>query len=298
MKFFRLATALLLTTLGFLSAQDRQPSAEQMAAFQRVMKTISELQYQSGEISLIGGNAKIQLTPDFQFLDSANARKVLVDIWHNPPEAASVTGMIVPKPINFLDENSWAVILQWKDEGYVKDSDFETIDFAKMLGELQEGSIEASKEREKAGYGKMELAGWAAQPHYDRATHKLYYAKNYNTDGSVQQLNYDIRILGRAGFFEMSILASSPQFAEIEAKVPAVLGMVDFTDGNRYTDYKPGDKTAAYGIAALIAGGVAAKAGVFKVIALFAVKFAKVIIIGVVALVAGIAKLFGGKKPA
>ena len=96
----------------------------------------------------------------------------------------------------------------------------------------------------------------------------------------------------------MSILASTPQFAEIEAKAPAVLGMVDFTDGNRYTDYKSGDKTAAYGIAALIAGGIAAKAGVFKVIALFAVKFAKLIIVGVVALFAGIGKLFGRKKSA
>ena len=298
MNFLKLTAALLLTTLGIIRAEDKQPTPAQMAAFQQAMKTIAGIQYQSGEISLIDGKAKIQLSPDFQFLDSANARKVLVDIWHNPPGAGSVTGMIVPKGINFLDQDSWAVILQWKDEGYVKDSEFETIDFNKMLKELKEGSIEASKEREKAGYGKMELAGWAAQPHYDRTTHKLYYAKNYNTNGPVQQLNYDIRILGRAGFFEMSILASTPQFAEIEAKAPAVLGMVDFTDGNRYTDYKAGDRTAAYGIAALIAGGVAAKAGVFKVIALFAVKFAKVIFIGVAAIIAGISKLFGRKKSA
>ena len=296
MKLLQLTAALLLATLGFIRAEDKQPTPEQMAAFQQAMKTIAGLQYQSGEIGLIGGKAKIQLTPDFQFLDSANARKVLVDIWHNPPGAGSVTGMIVPKGSNFLDQDSWAVILQWKDEGYVKDNDFETIDFGKMLQELKEGSIEASKEREKAGYGKLELAGWAAQPHYDRATHKLYYAKNFNTEGPVQQLNYDIRILGRAGFFEMSILASAPQLAEIEAKAPAVLGMVDFTEGNRYTDYKSGDKTAAYGIAALIAGGIAAKAGVFKVIALFAVKFAKLIVVGVVALFGGIAKFFGRKK--
>ena len=296
MKVLRLATALLITTLGFLRAADKQPTPEQIAAFGRVMKTIGELQYQSGEISLIGGKAKIRLTDDFQFLDSANARKVLVDIWHNPPGAASTTGMIVPKGINFLHDDSWAVILQWKDEGYVKDGDFDSIDFNKMLNELKESNAESSKQRVKDGYGRLELLGWAAQPHYDRATHKLYYAKNYVTDGPVQQLNYDIRILGRAGFFEMSILASTPQFAEIEAKAPAVLGMVDFTDGNRYTDYKSGDKTAAYGIAALIAGGLAAKAGLFKVIALFCVKFFKVILVGVAALFGSIAKIFGRKK--
>ena len=298
MKLLHLAATLLIAMPGFARAEDKGPTPEQIAAFQRVMKTIGELQYQTGEIPLIGGKAKLHLTPDFQFLDSANARKVLVDIWHNPPEVASTSGMIVPKGSNFLAQDSWAVILQWKEDGYVKDSDFDTLDFGKMLKELQEGSAEASQQRIKDGYGKMELAGWAAQPHYDRATHKLYYAKNYDTEGPVQQLNYDIRILGRAGVFEMSILASTPQLAEIEARAPAVLGMLDFTDGNRYADYKSGDKTAAYGIAALIAGGVAAKAGLFKVIALFFVKFAKVIMVGIAALIAGVAKLFGRKKSA
>jgi uncharacterized membrane-anchored protein len=115
----------------------------------------------------------------------------------------------------------------------------------------------------------------------------------------VQQLNYDIRVLGRSGFFEVSILAAVPQLREIEAKAPAILGMIDFTDGNRYADFKPGtDKVAAYGIAGLIAGGVLAKAGFFKVAALFVAKFAKVFIIGAVALAAGIGKLLGRKKTA
>jgi uncharacterized membrane-anchored protein len=98
---------------------------------------------------------------------------------------------------------------------------------------------------------------------------------------------------------ELSILASLPELQEIERQAPAILGMVDFTDGNRYTDFKPGtDKVAAYGIAGLIAGGILAKAGFFKVAALFLVKFSKVIFIGVAALIAGIAKLFGRKKAA
>ncbi len=295
MKLIHLTAVILCAAFGSVLADDEKPSPQQIAAFQKVMKTIGELQYQSGEISLIGGKAKIRLTEDFQYLDPANARKILVDIWHNPPEVASTSGMIVPKGINYLDPNSWAVILQWKEEGYVKDSDFDSIDFNKMLKELKASSAEASKRRVQQGFGKMELLGWAAQPHYDRATHKLYYAKNYATEGPIQQLNYDIRILGRAGFFEMSILASTSQLQEIEAKAPTVLGMVDFTDGNRYVDYKSGDKTAAYGIAALIAGGVAAKAGLFKVIALFFAKFAKLIVVGGAALIAGIAKLFGKK---
>ncbi|MEQ1852498.1 MAG: DUF2167 domain-containing protein [Chthoniobacteraceae bacterium] len=299
MKLIRLTIVLLCAAIGFVHADDKKPTPEQIAGLQRVMKTIGELQYQSGEVSLLGGKAKIKLTDDFRYMDPASARKVLVDIWGNPPEVGSTDGMIVPKGINFLDSDGWAAVLNWKDEGYVKDSDFESIDFNKMLQDLKEQSAESSKERVRRGFGKMELAGWATAPHYDRQNHKLYWAKAYAVDGPVQQLNYDIRVLGRSGFFEVSILAAVPQLQEIEAKAPAILGMIDFTDGNRYADFKPGtDKVAAYGIAGLIAGGVLAKAGFFKVAALFVAKFAKVFIIGAVALVAGIGKLLGRKKTA
>ena len=75
--------------------------------------------------------------------------------------------------------------------------------------------------------------------------------------------------------------------------------MVDFNAGNRYADYKPGtDKVAAYGLAALVAGGIAAKAGLFKglIVALIALK--KFVIIGVIAAVALVKKLLSRKPPA
>jgi uncharacterized membrane-anchored protein len=294
-------SAFIIATAIFAPAraEERQPTPEQINAIKRVMKTIGELSYQSGQISLVGGKATITLTDDFRFLDSANARKVLVEIWNNPPEAGGVTGMIVPKDINFLQGSGWAAIVQWKEEGYVKDDDFAKTDFNKMLAELKEQSAEESKERVKRGYGPMELTGWATPPRYDRQTHKLYWAKSFKVDGPEQQLNYDIRILGRSGFLEVSILSGMNELSEIEAKAPAILGMVDFTDGNRYADFKPGtDKVAAYGIAGLITGGVLAKAGFFKVAALFVAKFAKVFIVAGIALFAAIAKFLGRKKVA
>ena len=255
MKFILAVFAIVSALLLPARADEKKPSPQEIEAFNRVMKTIGELQYQSGEISLVGGKAKIKLSEDFRFFDPVNARKVLVDVWNNPPEAGSVTGMIVPKGINFLDEKGWAAIIQWKDEGYVKDSGFDGTDFNKMLSQLKEVSTEASKERVRRGFSPMELTGWATAPHYDKQTHKLYWAKSYKVSGPDQQLNYDIRILGRSGFLELSILSAMSQLHDIEAKAPAILGMVDFTDGNRYADFKPGaDNIAAYGIAGLIAG--------------------------------------------
>ena len=280
-------------------ADDRQPTPKEMEAFQKAFKAIGELQYQSGEVSLAGGKLKLTLPPEFQYLDPANARKVLVDIFGNPPQSGSTDGMIVPKGIDFAQGGGWTAVLQWKEDGYVKDDDFAKTDFNEMLGDLKKAYKAGSDERVRAGYGRMELAAWAQQPHYDKATHKLYYAKLFDVDGPEQQLNYDIRVLGRHGVLELSIMSSMSQLRDIEAKAPVILGMVDFTDGNRYADFKPGtDKVAAYGIAGLVAGGVLAKAGFFKIAGLFLVKFGKVILVGVVALAALIAKLLGKKKAA
>lgn len=280
-------------------ADDKQPSPKEVEAFKKIMNAIGELQYQSGEILLAGGKVKLTLPPEYQYLNPANARKVLVDIFGNPPEAGSTDGMIVPKGLNFIVGGGWTAVLQWKEDGYVKDDDFAETDFDEMLGDLKKAYKAGSDERVRDGYGKMELAAWAQQPHYERATHKLYYAKTFDVGGPEQQLNYDIRVLGRHGVLELSIMSSMKELKDIEAKAPVILGMVDFTDGNRYADFKPGtDKVAAYGIAGLIAGGVLAKAGFFKIAGLFLVKFGKVILVALVALVAGIAKLLGKKKAA
>ena len=297
MKKLLLALLSIVSTLH-AQKQDAQPDAKQIAEMQRVMKTIAEIEYKSGEIPLIGGKAKIKLTEDFRYLDPANARKVLVDIWSNPPDVGSTMGMIVPKGVNFLDSDAWVAVLQWKDDGYVKDEEFASINFDDMLKELIKAHKAGSDERVKAGYGKLELSGWAEQPHYDRTTHKLYWAKAFDVDGPVQQLNYDIRVLGREGILEVSVMSSVPHLNDIKEKAPSILGMVDFTDGNRYSDYKEGDKIAEYGIAGLIAGGVLLKSGFFKVLLGALIAGKKFVIIGVIALGAWIAKLLGRRKKA
>lgn len=278
--------------------KDDAPSKEEIARFLRNKKIVSEFKPQSGEIKLLDGQAKIVLTEDFRYLNPADARKLLVDIYHNPPEAGSTLGIIIPKDADLLEGDSWAAVLEWSGDGYVKDDDFAKIDFADMLNKLKEQSREENKERVSGGYSKLLLAGWAQQPHYDRTTHKLYWAKAYDVDGPVQQLNYDIRVLGRAGCLEISIIALMPQLVDIEKQAPEILKMVEFTEGNRYSDYKSGDKVAAYGIAGLIAGGVLMKAGVFKGLALLLVKGWKLVLVAVVGIGAMIKRIVSGKQRA
>jgi len=67
-----------------------------------------------------------------------------------------------------------------------------------------------------------------------------------------------------------------------------LLPMTEFDAGSRYADYDAkSDKLAAYGIAALIGGGIAAKAGLFAklgVLLLAGKKFIVLLLAGIAAL--------------
>jgi len=76
-----------------------------------------------------------------------------------------------------------------------------------------------------------------------------------------------------------------------------VVAMAEFDQGERYADYNAGtDKAAAYGIAALVAGGIAAKAGLFAKLGILLLAFKKFIVIGIAAVGGFFAKLFKRKK--
>jgi len=255
------------------------------------------LKYQSGKISLRNGIATINLPPTFRYLDPAGSETLLTGIWGNPPSGSKMLGVVVPSNFDPFAKDSWCVVLDYQEDRYIKDHDAETLDYDKLLKQMKESARQASAERMRNGYGPIELVGWATAPRYDKQTHKFYWAKELKFGGGEENtLNYNLRVLGRRGVLVLNAVAQMSQLQEIEKSTPEILGMVDFTDGNRYADYKPGtDKLAAYGLAALVAGGIAAKAGLFKglIVAILALK--KFIIVGVLAMVAFVKKIVGIK---
>ncbi|HEU0306084.1 MAG TPA: DUF2167 domain-containing protein, partial [Lysobacter sp.] len=138
-------------------------------------------------------------------------------------------------------------------------------DYAELLQELKEADKEDNEARKAAGYGTIDLIGWAEPPHYDAASKKLYWAKELKGEGSeYNTVNYDIRVLGRRGYLSLNAVARMQELPEVKVGMQQLLPMVEFDPGARYADYdKSTDKVAAYGLAALIGGGIAAKAGLF-----------------------------------
>jgi uncharacterized membrane-anchored protein len=261
-----------------------------------VQKFLDSLHYRTGTVEVKGGHSTLKLTQDFRYLEARDAQRVL-QAWGNPPDE-SVLGMILPANLSPLEKNGWAVVITYSDDGHVSDEDAAKTDYTKLLNDMQEQTRDSNDERKKQGYGTVDLIGWATPPHYDTSTNKLYWAKELAFSGeSEHTLNYDIRVLGRGGYLSLNAVAGINQLQMVESKMQNVLEMTDFDAGQRYGDFNAStDKIAAYGIGALVAGTIAAKAGLFTKLFVMILAAKKFIIAGLLAVGAAFKKFFSRKK--
>lgn len=292
---------LILTLLaGWLALNLSAPAQTGQTSPEEMIKLAKALKYQSGEVDVRGGLAKVTLPPEFRLLGPDDAETVLVKLWGNPPSDQKVLGMLIPAGMTPFSSNCWVVTISYDEDGYVKDDDAGKINYDDLLKSMQKGVEENNAQRREKGYPAITLLGWAAPPRYDAANHKLYWAKRVKFAGEEgETLNYNIRMLGRKGVLELNAIAQMDQLDEVQRQTPAILGMVDFKEGSRYVDFDPKvDKVAKYGLAALVVGGlaVAAKAGLFKVLLVGLLAAKKFIVIGLLAVVAFFKKMFKGKN--
>lgn len=236
---------------------------------------LASLTFEKGKVVLGDNLATLNLPPQFVFLNGEDAERLLVEAWGNPPDAELPLGMVLPAGISPLAAESWAVTVEYEGNGYVSDEDAADIDYGDMLKDLQEEAATDNQWRAENGYETVQLVGWADQPHYDAEGKKLHWAKELTFGESDENtLNYNIRVLGRKGVLVLNFIANMGQLEEIKQAVPTVLAMTEFNQGNRYAEFDPDiDEVAAYGIGALIAGKLAAKAGLFATLLILLKKF-------------------------
>jgi len=258
---------------------------------------IALLTFQQGKITLPGNIATLDLPESFRYLSPQDAERLLVDAWGNPPGQKTL-GMMVPAAVSPLSREGWGVIVTFEKDGHVKDDDADSIKYDELLKTMQESVRDNNEARQKDGYPAMDLLGWAEKPTYDKQTHKLYWAKELKIDGSPENtLNYNIRVLGRDGVLVLNAIAGMSQLTHIKKEMQHVNAFSEFTSGNRYTDFDgKTDKVAEYGIATLVAGGIAAKLGFFGKIFAFLLAFKKLILIGLAVAGSAIYQFFRGKK--
>ncbi len=195
-------------------------------------------------------------------------------------------------------EEDWFLVFEFDDIGYVKDEEKDELDADAILESIREGNREANKIRREKGWGMLDVVGWHQPPYYNEQTHNLEWATLGRSSEGATVINYNTRLLGREGVMRATLVADPGQIEGILLTSKTLLEGYEFLTGNRYSEFRVGDKIAEYGLTALITGGAAAvavKTGLFK-------KLWKFILFGIIAVIGFIKKilatLFGKKEQA
>lgn len=197
----------------------------------------------------VASQASIALDDKLMFLGEQGASRFL-ELAGNPP-----------RPNHFVvvsREANWFAVFSFNPDGYVRDD--EKIDADALLKSLRDSDEPGNEERKKLGLAAIYTDGWQTVPHYDTATKRLEWGVKLRTEDGKSIVNYTSRLLGREGVMS-AVLVSSPESLEKDmvAFKQALTGF-EFDTGKRYTEFREGDKVAAYGLGALVLGGAAAAA--------------------------------------
>jgi uncharacterized membrane-anchored protein len=237
----------------------------------------------------LGSQAQVQVPNGYKFLDSAEATKYLEALGNicDGDEA----GVVAPK------DEDWFLVFEFDDVGYVKDDEKAELDADAMLKQMKESDKAENDARKQRGLEPIYTVGWQKKPAYNEKTNNLEWALRLKSNGPVF-INHRTKILGRHGVMEVTWVGDTEDMDTALPQCAQLLGGFSYMSGNRYSEFKSGDKIAKYGLTALITGGTAAvllKTGLLQ-------KFGKLIVVGVVAVGGAIAaafrKLFGRRAQA
>lgn len=288
---FTLITAVLCSVIPASAGDTPDKAAESAQAL------LDSMTFEKGRVNLPNGIATLDVPDTFRYIGPDDSKRFLEEGWGNP-DGSDQIGMLLPMEVDLFGAEGWAVVIRYQEDGYVSDKDAAKIDYDEMLKSLQDATVENNKEREAKGYPPVTLVGWAAAPYYDNVSKKLYWAKELKFGVEENHtLNYNVRILGRKGVLVMNAISGIGQLPLVRDRMEQVISFADFNAGYRYSDFDPGvDKVAAYGVAALIGGKLALKAGLFAKLGGLLLAFKKFIIIGFIAVMGVVSKLFKGRK--
>jgi uncharacterized membrane-anchored protein len=235
---------------------------------------------------------QVQVPAGYKFTDPTGTG-VIMDLTQNLRNPKDM-GLLCPATFNptVPGNTDWFLVFVWDDIGFVKDDEKANLNADAILQSLRQGEEKANQERARRGFPSLTLVGWEQPPFYDPQTNHLSWGTRARQTlpgmGSGDTINYSSRILGRGGVMSVDLVIA-PHLLQTELpRYKDIIKGYSFLPGQKYAEWRPGDRVAAYGLTALISGGAvaaAAKSGLLG-------KLGKFIIYIVVAVVAGIGTVF------
>lgn len=165
--------------------------------------------------------------------------------------------------LSYDSEDASVVYFEWRDEGYVSDSDWQDVNADELLAQFSEATEQANAERSENGFAPMHVVGWLQRPTYDGETRTVSYAVELKDDTDHWANAVALR-LGRGGYTEMTwvgSIATLQRGGNRPDLLQAALNAHAYDEGYRYADFQEGDKVAAFGIGGLLATALGLKMG-------------------------------------
>lgn len=245
-----IATLLALLLLPFSAPAQEQDAAPKV-----------KIDWQDGPtVGKLGDIAEIKVPEGYRFAGADGTRKFL-ELTQNPPTGGELGVLIPERKGNEENIGFWFVIFEFNNIGYVKDADREKLDADNLLRGMQTNTEEGNKERARRGWPAYNIDGWFKPPFYDVSTKNLTWAtRGHSLENGKEEksVNYSVRILGRRGTVDVDLVLGPDAVSTVLPRFTEVLEGFSFKAGNSYAEFRPGDKVAAYGLAALVAGGATA----------------------------------------
>jgi uncharacterized membrane-anchored protein len=290
-----LLIAFSISSTGWAHEPDQEAQAPADPEVEAIWNAAMTAARPGPEIVKFRDQAQISLPEGYLYIPAREGAQLMNRMGNQT--GPTFLGLIMPQS----DEEHWFVTLDYEESGYIEDDDARNWDADELLDNLREGTKIGNEHREKAGITPIEVTRWIQAPAYDESSHRLVWSAEVKEIGAAEQdpgVNYNTYVLGREGFLSLNLVTSVSQIESQKPAAHTLLAAVNFNDGKRYADFDPDtDKVAAYGLAALVGGIAAKKLGFFALAAAFLAKFAKVIIVAVAGLGAGLLRWFK-RKPA
>lgn len=252
-----------------------------------------KLQWQhEGTYHLPASNSTLSLPEGYVLIDGADARAFY--------EASN--GISAPSSLEAVVAQSATgniVLFKTVREGYVRLDDWSDVDADELLQSMKDGTEQANKERAQHNMRPLTIVGWRQRPNLDDATKMVNWTIEAR-EGDEAFVNTTQLRFGRYGYEMLTWVGDTKDDA-----APFLQNMqaaYDFNTGAQYGDFKPNDKVATYGIAALVAGllgaKVAAKLGFLAVALIFLKKGWIIVLAAFSAIGASVKRLRRQRAPA
>jgi len=249
---------------------------------------------EGGTTVQVGEISTLQLDDSLLYLDKEDTENLQLYFGN------SVTGTELGSVFPADEDETWFVLFEYEETGYISDKDKDKIDAKALLKSYKDGTDAANEERPVEE--QLYVVDWHTAPYYDEEDRTLVWALLAKDYAGNSIINYNVRILTRQGYVSALLVTDEETLDhDIQSLRQLILPNYTIESGFRYEDYdKSVDKKSEVGLTGLILGGAglvaAKKAGLLAGALVLLKKFWFVLIVIPVAIWRWVKRKVTGKE--